>query len=392
MLKPHLVEEGVESSGKVAIGTTQGDLHDIGKNLVAMMLEGSGYEIVDLGVDVPADKFIEAIRAGANVVAMSALAHHHHDQHAGRHRGHQGGRAEGPGAHHRRRGAHHQVLRGRDRGRRLRRGRLERGAPRERSACRLSVNRDFKLCPDTDMVLRALGADPEVVRERRSPALSVAEQAVAEGRPLLSPVVVSESFEVEEFRHERLRLANGHLSGPLVAEHLHAARYVVLAVCCIGPGVEEAASRCFAEDPALAFGLDAFGSAAVDLLGQAVCQLVDERASADKERTSVPLSPGLVGWPVADGQRQIFALLDAVTGRCQPDRGVHDGAQEVDLDGDRRRGGRGALRRDLRLLLHGRDLPLPRRAHLPPWLRRIPRRSSAWNCNRWVVAFRWRRG
>jgi hypothetical protein len=173
------------------------------------------------------------------------------------------------------------------------------------------VNRDFELCPDADMVLRALGADPEVVRERRSPALSVAEQAVAEGRPLLSPVVVSESFEVEQFRHERLRLANGHLSGPLVAEHLHAARYVVVAVCCIGPGVEEAASSCFAEDPALALGLDAFGSAAVDLLGQAVCQLVDARASADKERTSVPLSPGLVGWPVADGQRQIFALLDA---------------------------------------------------------------------------------
>ena len=63
----------MKSNGKVAIGTTQGDLHDIGKNLVAMMLEGSGYEIVDLGVDVPADKFVEAVREGANVVAMSAL-------------------------------------------------------------------------------------------------------------------------------------------------------------------------------------------------------------------------------------------------------------------------------------------------------------------------------
>jgi 5-methyltetrahydrofolate--homocysteine methyltransferase len=73
VLKPHLVEQGVEPNGKVAIGTTQGDLHDIGKNLVAMMLEGSGYEIVDLGVDVPADKFVQAIRDGANVVAMSAL-------------------------------------------------------------------------------------------------------------------------------------------------------------------------------------------------------------------------------------------------------------------------------------------------------------------------------
>jgi 5-methyltetrahydrofolate--homocysteine methyltransferase len=72
-LKPYLVEEGVASKGKVAIGTTQGDLHDIGKNLVAMMLEGSGYEIVDLGVDVPPDRFVEAVKNGANVVAMSAL-------------------------------------------------------------------------------------------------------------------------------------------------------------------------------------------------------------------------------------------------------------------------------------------------------------------------------
>jgi 5-methyltetrahydrofolate--homocysteine methyltransferase len=73
VLKPHLVEQGVKSAAKVAVGTVQGDLHDIGKNLVAMMLEGSGYEIVDLGVDVPPEKFIEAIRDGARVVAMSAL-------------------------------------------------------------------------------------------------------------------------------------------------------------------------------------------------------------------------------------------------------------------------------------------------------------------------------
>ncbi len=73
VLKPQLVSQGVASSGKVAIGTVKGDLHDIGKNLVAMMLEGSGYEIMDLGVDVPAEKFVEAIREGANVVAMSAL-------------------------------------------------------------------------------------------------------------------------------------------------------------------------------------------------------------------------------------------------------------------------------------------------------------------------------
>ncbi len=73
VLKPRLIEHVVQSSGTVAIGTVQGDLHDIGKNLVAMMLEGSGFEVVDLGTDVPPERFIDAIRAGADVVAMSAL-------------------------------------------------------------------------------------------------------------------------------------------------------------------------------------------------------------------------------------------------------------------------------------------------------------------------------
>jgi hypothetical protein len=176
------------------------------------------------------------------------------------------------------------------------------------------VIRDFDLRPDADMVLRALGADPEVVRRRRSSALDIAEQAVAQGMGLLAPVVVSASFPVEEFRHERVRLVHaGHLSGPLIAEHLHAAQSVVVAVSSIGPDVEEAASECFAADPAMSLALDAFGSAAVDQLGTEMCRRVDEKAEAEGLRTSVPLSPGLVGWPVADGQRQIFALLDAAS-------------------------------------------------------------------------------
>ncbi|MFO7625126.1 MAG: corrinoid protein [Anaerolineales bacterium] len=73
LLKPHLVEDGVKSAGKVAIGTVKGDLHDIGKNLVAMMLEGAGFEVQDLGTDVPPTKFLEAAMGGADVIAMSAL-------------------------------------------------------------------------------------------------------------------------------------------------------------------------------------------------------------------------------------------------------------------------------------------------------------------------------
>ena len=75
ILKPLLVQSGIEPIGKVIIGTVKGDLHDIGKNLVAMMLEGAGFKIQDLGIDVAPEKFVEAIQNDPNVdiVGLSAL-------------------------------------------------------------------------------------------------------------------------------------------------------------------------------------------------------------------------------------------------------------------------------------------------------------------------------
>ena len=74
ILKPYLLQGGIESSGKVVIGTVKGDLHDIGKNLVSMMLEGAGFEVTDIGTDVSPEKFIEAINtSNARLVGMSAL-------------------------------------------------------------------------------------------------------------------------------------------------------------------------------------------------------------------------------------------------------------------------------------------------------------------------------
>jgi 5-methyltetrahydrofolate--homocysteine methyltransferase len=74
ILKPALVSSGVEPIGKVVLGTVKGDLHDIGKNLVAMMLEGAGFEVLDLGIDVPPERFVEAAKNdGAGILAMSAL-------------------------------------------------------------------------------------------------------------------------------------------------------------------------------------------------------------------------------------------------------------------------------------------------------------------------------
>jgi 5-methyltetrahydrofolate--homocysteine methyltransferase len=74
MIKPLLAKAKVKARGKVVIGTVRGDLHDIGKNIVAMMLRGAGYEVIDLGADVPKEKFLEHVKKeGADVLAMSAL-------------------------------------------------------------------------------------------------------------------------------------------------------------------------------------------------------------------------------------------------------------------------------------------------------------------------------
>jgi len=74
ILEPQLIKAGVEPIAKCIIGTVAGDLHDIGKNLVIMMLKGAGFEVIDLGVDVSPEKFIEAVKSeGIKLVGMSAL-------------------------------------------------------------------------------------------------------------------------------------------------------------------------------------------------------------------------------------------------------------------------------------------------------------------------------
>ncbi len=73
ILRPLLVASGLKPTGKVVFGTVKGDLHDIGKNLVMMMLEGAGYQVIDLGVDVAPDKFIQAAKEGAQLIGMSAM-------------------------------------------------------------------------------------------------------------------------------------------------------------------------------------------------------------------------------------------------------------------------------------------------------------------------------
>jgi 5-methyltetrahydrofolate--homocysteine methyltransferase len=74
VLRPKLIETGAKLAGKIVLGTVKGDLHDIGKNLVSMLLEGAGYQVIDLGIDVPTEKFVDAVKSNRpNILGLSAL-------------------------------------------------------------------------------------------------------------------------------------------------------------------------------------------------------------------------------------------------------------------------------------------------------------------------------
>ena len=94
LLRPLLATTGAQPAGRVVLGTVTGDMHDIGKNLVAVMLEGGGFEVTDLGVDVPPDRFVAAVeRTGARIVGLSALLTTTSAGHEGDARGHSRGRS-----------------------------------------------------------------------------------------------------------------------------------------------------------------------------------------------------------------------------------------------------------------------------------------------------------
>ncbi len=73
ILQPEIAKAGIKAQAKVAIGTVRGDLHDIGKNLVSMMWKGAGFEVIDLGIDVPEEKFVEVAKSGVQLIGLSAL-------------------------------------------------------------------------------------------------------------------------------------------------------------------------------------------------------------------------------------------------------------------------------------------------------------------------------
>ncbi len=164
---------------------------------------------------------------------------------------------------------------------------------------------------DADAVLRGQGADPSILRSRRPRLFDIAGQALDEGLALIKPRVLYERFTVESLCHNRVRLVGGNdLKGEAPVQHLGAAQEVLIAVCTIGGELEARAQKVMETEIVYGLALYGVGSAAVEALANAVCKDFEDEAAARGWQTTIPLSPGMIGWSVEDGQPQIFSLLD----------------------------------------------------------------------------------
>jgi len=165
---------------------------------------------------------------------------------------------------------------------------------------------------NVDLVLRAQGIDPEQLHGKHTKLIELTSRAIEVGYIHLDPQAVFETFSVLEVKHNCITLANGKfLSGDLIGRHLAAANKVALAVCTVGPRIGEFTSDLFGKDPALAMAVEGLGAAATEVLANLVCHQINQLALSEGLMTSLPINPGMVGWPVEEGQPQIFACLDA---------------------------------------------------------------------------------
>jgi hypothetical protein len=181
---------------------------------------------------------------------------------------------------------------------------------------------DLKVEFTADDVLRGQGANPAVLRTRSSRLVSAAEKAVEEARPLIHPTVIYKELDVNAFQHRQVNLSDGSiLRGDLIGERLAGSKRVALVACTISAELGQRVSELLSDKIVNALALDGAGNAAVEALARTTCRWLEERAAAQGWETTIPLNPGMQGWPVEDGQAQIFNSLRGESDRITLNEG-----------------------------------------------------------------------
>jgi len=164
---------------------------------------------------------------------------------------------------------------------------------------------------DVDGVLRGQGADPGIIRTRSPRLAAVAEQALESSRHLIQPEAHVQELKVSHFNHDLIKFQGGKtLRGQVVLEHLIGVNSIVVVICTVGRGIEEYASKVMEDDIVLGLAIDGVGSAAVEDLANRICRQIELDAGKKGLETTIPLSPGMIGWDVEDGQPVLFSLIN----------------------------------------------------------------------------------
>lgn len=163
---------------------------------------------------------------------------------------------------------------------------------------------------DVSMVLRAQGVEPARQPACRPRVVRLAERALREGVPLIRPTVIERRLAIAERGHRRIRLPEGTtLRAPALIEGLAGAEEIAVLLVSAGNAIAEAARAAIPAELAYALALEAIGTAAVQELAGVRLRALAVEAADRACRLTVPLSPGMEGWPLAEGQRLIFGLI-----------------------------------------------------------------------------------
>ena len=159
-------------------------------------------------------------------------------------------------------------------------------------------------------VFRAQGADPAVLRSRRPALVETTQAAIELGLKIVRPVGWIKELEVLSTQHNRMILADDTiLTGELVLNQLAGSRIIAYVIASLGPEMDEQISDSMKVDTGFGYALDTIGSILAESAGGYFESQIREKAARNKQSISLTLSPGLIGWPVDEGQIQIFKVL-----------------------------------------------------------------------------------
>lgn len=175
----------------------------------------------------------------------------------------------------------------------------------------IKFGRKLNICPED--VLFAQAADAAVVSRRNPRLLEVAERASRTAEELISPLVIYRKLVIVSRSKNKIHLIGGYnLTGELLIQQLSGAQAVIVAICTVGNRLEKKASSYGNNDISYSFALDSAGSVAADLLVKQAYKYFSEIFANQGWRTTIPFNPGMVGWPLLHGQREIFNILDGL--------------------------------------------------------------------------------